>query len=114
MLKPEGTCRVSSQLCLSREVATLPQDGLNEGATRRIEMTGPAGCTMAETRIVECIPQGVGAAAKEGPRKANEGRHPCRRFEASCFDQGGSLPPPWTPASLSLLPWFGPERVRAD
>jgi hypothetical protein len=41
--RPAGTGRVSSQLCLSQGVATLPQDGLNEWAARRIRMTGAAG-----------------------------------------------------------------------
>src|SRR5262245_186674 len=104
MLKPEGTCRVSSQLCLSREVVILPQDGLNERATRRIEMTGPAGCTMAETRIVECTPNGVGTMAKEG-------RHPCRRFEASCFDRG-LIAAPGPPLASLCCRLAGPERVR--
>src|SRR5262249_31457798 len=95
MLKPEGTSRVSSQLCLSREVVTLPQDGLNEWATRRIRMTGTAGCTMAETRIVECIPQGVGRSIEVGQGIGVQVRQASMQaFRRIVRRPGGSLPPP--------------------
>src|SRR5262249_60519406 len=96
MLRPEGTCRVSSQLCLSRGVVTLPQDGLNEGAARRIEMTATAGCTKAATRIVECIPQGVQTSLGVGWASVP------KSSPRPCGDQGRSLPPPGPPASHLL------------
>src|SRR5262249_2098229 len=53
----------------------------------------PAG---AAARIVECIPKAFG-------KRGRPGSHRCRRFRRLLRRPGGSLPPPWTPASLSLF-----------
>src|SRR5438128_12298824 len=42
------------------------------------------------------------------------GRTSCQDFRASCRRPGGSLPPPWTPASLSLLPAERPRQLLAN
>jgi hypothetical protein len=71
-----------------------PEDGLNAWAARRIWMTGTAGCTMAATRIVECIPPGDGVMAA-GIHAGGSRRPTATR---------GLIAAPWTPVSLSLLP----------
>jgi hypothetical protein len=84
---------------LSRQLAALSVPRSGDTSARRpermgdaaYEMTGPAGCTMAETRIVECIPNGVGARRTKVGIPAGDSKH-----RASTR---GLIAAPWTPAS---------------
>ena len=90
--QPQGTSRVSSQLCLST-AGDNPADRLAERMGDAAYPDDWAGRlkTQAETRIVECNPQGVSGSG---------GRRPCWRFAASIPRPGGSLPPPGPPLAI--------------
>src|SRR5262245_59566756 len=77
----------------------------SERAATRIVECSPRACLGRTGRCEEKYPtRGAKAAAGDGGGTSPRWRRAsCGRFRLVLLRSGGSLPPPWTPASLSLF-----------